>query len=373
MSTSSHPLCGASIALLIAAAATSSAFAQPASTCTTSPGPDCLYAAAATYGFTPFERSVTYDDHAGDPRTVKVLIRQPQGTALPMPVVIWSHGGTDGKNEPKNSMAEWSTVTARAGYFSIAIAHAPRDDKSRGKLCTSIGMDTETCNLFSYLNWDRPHDIRAVLNEVERMVDSEFRGQIDKNKVAVGGHSAGAGGAQTIAGAKRNFLHPPATLSDSRPIAFLAFSPQQPGNSGFFDTKFQQPAHSWTDVDRPMLTATGDGDDGCKPSDIPGACVGDTPFGRRIGFGRMPANGNKYQLYLHDADAHHMLFELNVANCPVEIPVDPVKCAEIARWLSSTAIAFLDYHVRQLPAAMQWLQSDRIEQATGGVAEWQRK
>jgi hypothetical protein len=104
---------------------------------------------------------------------------------------------------------------------------------------------------------------------------------------------------------------------------------------------------------------------------VPGQCVGDTPFGRRIGFGRMPA-GDKYQLYLHDADAFHMLFELNAKECG-RLQVDAAKCAEIVRWLSSTALAFLDGHVRRLPAAMQWLQSDRIEQASGGVAEWQRK
>jgi hypothetical protein len=351
------------------AAATTSAIAQ-ATACTASPGPDCLYAPAATYGFTRFERDLVYTDHAGLPRTVKVLIRQPLGVALPMPVVVWSHGGTEGKKNPKNSMAEWSTVSAHAGYFSVAIAHAHRDDASA--LCTSIGMDSEACDLFAHLNWDRPFDIRAVLDELERMAAGEFRGVIDIDKIAVGGHSAGSGGAQTIAGAKRNFLNPPGGLADPRPIAFLALSPQQPGNSGFFDTRFKSPDHSWADVQRPMLTATGDGDDSCEPSDIPGACIGDTPYGRRIGFQRMPATGDKYQLYIHDADAFHMLFELNAKEC-AEKEVDGAKCAEIVRWLSSTTLAFLDGHVRQLPAALQWLQSQRIERASGGVVEWQRK
>lgn len=352
------------------AAATTSAFAQ-APACTASPAPDCLYAAPAIYGYTPFERSVVYTDQSGAQRVVELLIRQPQGAALPMPVVIWSHGG-EGKKSPQASMAEWSTVTAGAGYLSIAIAHAPRDDASRSALCTSIGMDSEACKLFAHLNWDRPHDIRAVLDEIDRMAAGEFGGQIDKTRIAVGGHSAGAGGAQTVAGAARSFVSPPGRLSDPRPIAFLAFSPQQPGVSGFFDTHFQKPGHSWANIERPMLTATGDGDDSCEPSDIPGECIGDTPFGRRIGFQRMPASGNKYHLYVHDADAFHMLFELNAKECG-DKQVDAAKCAEIVRWLSSSAIAFLDGHVRQLPAALQWLQSQRIEQASGGVVEWQRK
>jgi hypothetical protein len=369
MNTPSHSLRLAWIGLLTAA--TTSAFAQ-APACTASPAPDCLYVAEASYGFAPFERSVVYTDSAVRQREVRFLIRQPLGAPLPMPVVIWSHGGTDGKSNPAKSMAEWSELSARAGYLSISIAHAPRDEASREALCQSIGMDSAACRLFSHLNWDRPHDIRAVLDELERMAAGEFRGQIDTAQVAVGGHSAGSAGAQTVAGARRDFGRPPGHLSDPRPIAFLAFSPHQPGISGFFDTHFQRPGHSWTDVQRPMLTATGDGDDGCEPTAAPGACIGDTPFGRRIGFQRMPATGNKYHLYLHDADAFHMLFELNAKECPQK-QVDTAKCAEIVRWLSSAGLAFLDGHVRQSPAALQWLQSNRIEQASGGVAEWQRK
>ena len=365
----SHLLRFASIALLTAA--TTPTFAQ-APNCTASPAPDCLYIAAASYGVTPFERSLVYTDNAVRQREVRFLIRQPLGAPLPMPVVIWSHGGTDGKSNPAKSMAEWSELSARAGYLSISIAHAPRDDASRDALCQSIGMDSAACRLFSHLNWDRPHDIRAVLDELERMAAGELRGQIDTARVAVGGHSAGSGGAQTVAGAQRSFVQPPGKLSDPRPIAFLALSPHQPGISGFFDTHFQKPGHSWTYVQRPMLTATGDGDDSCDALPVAGACIGDTPFGRRIGFARMPASGNKYHLYIHDADTFHMLFELNASACP-DKHVDAAKCAEIVRWLSSTALAFLDGHVRQSPAALQWLQSNRIEQASGGVAEWQRK
>ena len=360
-------------ACIVALGAAGSAFAQ-APTCNQAPGPNCLYFPAATYAFTPFERSTVYTDNAGDQREVRFLIRQPLGAPAPMPAVLWSHGGADGKSSPANSMVEWSEATARAGYFTLSIAHAHREAGSRRRLCNSIGItDDATCTVFKYLNWDRPHDIRAVLDELERMTASgEFVGQIDMHRVAVGGHSAGSGGAQTVAGAKRIFVGAPVELSDPRPVAFLAFSPQQPGSEGFFDTSFQKERHSWTDVHRPVLTATGDGDSTCNPGPEPGSCIGDTPFGRRIGFQRMPADGNKYHLYLHDANAFHTLFELNAGKCP-QLGVDPQRCDEAVRWLSSAGLAFLDAHVRQVPAALQWLQSDRIEQASGGIAEWQRK
>ncbi len=366
----SHLLRFASIALL--AAATSSAFAQ-APACTASPAPDCLYVPAASYGFTPFERSVVYTDNANQQREVRFLIRQPIGAPTPLPVVVWSHGGADGKSSPATSMVEWSEQTASAGYFSVSIAHTHRAHASRSGLCQSLGIaDMAACKVFKYLNWDRPHDIRAVLDALALLSTTEFRGQIDMDRIALGGHSAGAGGAQTVAGAQRIFVGAPLDLSDPRPIAFLAFSPQQPGSEGFFDTRFQKERHSWTGVPRPVLTATGDGDSTCNPGAEAGSCVGDTPFGRRIGFQRMPASGNKYHLYIHDADAFHMLFELNAKECANK-NVDAAKCAEIVRWLTLTGLAFLDGHVRQLPAALLWLQSHRIEQASGGVAEWQRK
>lgn len=365
----SHLLHLASLALL-AATVTSASAQAPA--CTAAPGPNCLYQPAASHGFAAFARELVYTDTTGQPRVVKLLVRQPLGAALPMPVVIWSHGGTTGKRDPATSMVEWGELGARAGYFSISVAHAPRGPASQTALCQSIGMEAAPCARFAHLNWDRPHDIRAVLDELERLAGSEFRGQIDVGRVAVGGHSAGAGGAQTVAGARRDFMRPTATLADPRPVAFLALSPHQPGISGFFDTHFKHPGHSWADVQRPMFTATGDGDDSCEATDVPGACSGDMPFGRRIGFGRMPASGNKYQLYVRDPDTFHMLFELNADKCP-RMNVDTAKCAEIVRWLSSSALAFLDGHVRQLPAALQWLQSDRIERASLGVAEWLRK
>jgi hypothetical protein len=341
--------------------------------CPHAPGPGCLYLPAASYGHMPLERSVTYTDASGQLREVGFLIRQPLGAPAPMPVVVWSHGGADGKSDPQHSMRAWSEVTARAGYFTVSIAHAHRGQDSRRQLCTAIGIvDDATCEVFKYLNWDRPHDIRTVLDELERLAVGDFAGQIDIERIAVGGHSAGSGGALTVAGAWRSFGGAPMTISDPRPVAFLAYSPQQPGSEGFFDTRFGEPRHSWFDITRPVLLASGDGDSTCSPGPEPGSCVGDTPHGRRIPFQRMPASQNKYQLYVHEADAFHTLFQLNGAKCP-QLGVDAQRCDDIVRWLTSTTLAFLDAHLRQHAQALQWLQSDRIGTASGGVAEWQRK
>ena len=138
-----HCLRFALIAWLIAAA--TSAFAQTP-TCHAAPGTACLYAPAASYGFTPFERSIVYTDSVGLACEVKRLMRLPVGAPLPMPVVVWSHGGTAGKRDPANSMAEWNELSARAGYTSISIAHSLRDTSR--DLCVSIGMDAASRDQF---------------------------------------------------------------------------------------------------------------------------------------------------------------------------------------------------------------------------------
>ncbi len=364
-----RPACTLALSLGLAA----SAWAQTAPTCNQAQTADCLYFPSSEHEFTQVQLRTAYTDAAGDLRSVEMLVRVPVGAREPMPVVVWSHGGAEGKESPATSMVEWSEATARAGYFTVSIAHAGRSGSSRGRLCPVVGIpDEPACRNFKYLNWDRPHDIRAVLEELARLnAGGPFSRRIDLDRIAVGGHSAGSGGAQTVAGAKRLFADRPVDLSDPRPIAFLAFSPQQPGAESFFDTKFQQPRHSWSEVTRPVLTATGDGDSTCNPGPEPGSCVGDTPFGRRLGFQRMPP-GDKYQLYLHDADAFHTLFELNGEKC-VQLLGNAAKCDEMVRWLSSTGLAFLDAYLRRSQAAMQWLQSDRIENASRGVAEWLRR
>jgi len=343
--------------------------------CNQSQTTGCLYFPATEYtiGTEPPEviRETAYKDMAGMLRTVKMAIRVPKAATGPLPVVIWSHGGADGKRQPDGVLVEWSRTTAKAGYLTVTIAHQPRDLASRYALCAAppLTMDNATCDLFKHLHWDRPHDISAVINELERLnAAGEFRGQIDLLRIALGGHSAGSSGALSVAGALRNFTGTVLNMHDGRPVAFLALSPQGPGGEGFFDTDFKQPAHSWMSVDRPVLLGTGDGDNVCHRSAEPGSCVGDSPYIRRIVFERMPG-GNKYQVYVHDADAFHMLFELNTAECAAK-NVDQGKCDEIARWLRSTALAFLDAQLRQNPLAIQWLRSNNIETASGGVAEW---
>lgn len=349
----------------------------------------CLYFPSDHYTVAPvITDTIIYTDIAGLTRSVRIAIRIPITAPVPLPVVIWSHGGAEGHTNPAKSMVGWSETTAEAGYLTISIAHSSRTD-TRRLLCNAIMTtvtitetgygwdlrDEDRCEYFKYLNWDRPYDIRAVLDALERMnAQGALQGRIDLAHIAVGGHSSGSSGALTVGGALRNFTGASIDLSDPehRPAAYLAFSPQQPGSEGFFDTDYQQPIHSWISITSPVLFGTGDGDNTCDRGAEPGSCYGETPYGRRIAFERI-APREKYRIYFHDADTFHELFALNTDNEKCGTEVTQQKCDEIARTLRSVALAFLDDHLRGNMVAQQWLGRNDVELATGGVAEWSHK
>jgi hypothetical protein len=70
-------------------------------TCRQSPGPGCLYFPPTRYAFTEIERETVYDDAAGQPRTVRVLLRKTRGRG-PAPA-----GGRNGVFQV--FLTSWST------------------------------------------------------------------------------------------------------------------------------------------------------------------------------------------------------------------------------------------------------------------------
>ena len=393
--------------LTLALLAAGTAFAPPAPAqtfCQFPTSPDCLYQPPAPYpyAFNQTRMTLDYPDQTGHTRSIEILVREPVGAALPMPVVIWSHGGSRGKTDASNSLPEWSEASASAGYLTVSIAHPGRPDTcngasppaectaadppgSREDLCNTLGIAVDDCKDWRHLDWDRPFDILRTLIEVEARAQGAWAGRIDLGRIAVGGHSAGSGGALSVAGAVRVHRGVPLdfpsyattvypALTFPVPVAYLAFSNQGPGSRGFFERDFGLADTSWDPIDAPVLLATGDGDNGCDPRSD---CAGDdTPYSRRAPFDFMPGPG-KYRLYLHDTDAFHNLFALKESKCDPNGPVSAAKCADLHDWLRSAALAFLDGHVRGSADALAWLAADNIVEAADltwpGVVEWARK
>ncbi|HSS02742.1 MAG TPA: hypothetical protein VLM79_37030 [Kofleriaceae bacterium] len=282
----------------------------------------------------------------GGPRRIPIAIRKPLALG-PRPVVVWSHGGAGGKTDPRDSLPEWSVATAEHGYFTVSIAHVPRTCDQQAALCTSLGVTPCACDVdFKYLNWDRPHDIRAVLDYLETIATSE---NLDLDDLAVGGHSAGAGAVMMLAGATRVYTADPVSFADPRPKAFLAFSPQGPGSEGFTDTSFDG-------VARTLLVGTGDGD----------ITDGDTPDVRRMAYDLSPGL-NKFLVYIADARTRHTTFEHKTDAC-VRGGTDLATCQQFLGWLDAAALHFLDGVLRRDRAARDWMMSPALSNLSGGVA-----
>ncbi|HUQ06075.1 MAG TPA: hypothetical protein VM261_26410 [Kofleriaceae bacterium] len=306
---------------------------------------------------------LSYSDAAGQTRTFQVAVRTPMGAPEPLPVVIWSHGGNDGRINAANVGTEWAAVLAGGGYLVVTIAHAPRDPSSRSALCAALGYDATGCLTFKYLSWDRPHDVRRTLDFVETQAASgPFAGRIDADHIVYAGHSAGAGSVDMVNGASRAIAGTQMIVDDPRPVAFIANSPEPSGDDGFIDASFAGCA-------RPTLINTGVGDDTGDPGAV---TIGEN---RTRVFDLMPPGG-KHRLFLLGEAARHSTFDMSPDDCErwsTDRGLDPGQCATYRRWIASSALAFLDAHTRNSGGGAAYLASDNLRILTAGVATWDRR
>ncbi len=281
-------------------------------------------------------------------RTIPVFIRYPAEATGQLPMVLWSHGGGADVNG-KYGNVDWGTTLARAGYIVIHISHIPRTQAERDALYTEFGVPPAQGNsYFGVLEVDRPRDANAVLADLNGIENAfpQIAGRIDRNRIAVCGHSFGSYTAMTLAGGRVELTPAITDMSFANPLpkVFMALSPQGPGRFGWKED-------SWREIFRPVLTMTGlnDNTDG---EDAPS---------RLIPFEKMP-NGKKYRLFINDLDATHNTFNLNNNLRP-----------EFGQWVASYGLAFLDANLKNNAQAQAFLISSRINYASRKVATVARK
>lgn len=355
------------------------------------------------------EQEIRYQDITGAERAFRIELRRPVDLPTPSPLIVWSHGGSGGKEQPSTVGVEWGEVFARAGYLSIAIAHPGRGPAEMQALCEALelgdcalqtctsdaeclwgtgpdaepgactpdaGLGTGYCRFFKPGNWDRPHDVRAVLNWVEAEASGGMLdGVVDVSKIAYAGHSAGAGSTMMVAGATRRYREGAQdwSLIDPRPVAFLSCSPQGPGDDGFTEASFTREqcvaladsADHAACLSRPHLVLTGVDDGG----------VGET---RRLSFDLAP-DGDRYLGYITEPAAQHTTFDYATEGCSNYAakeglgPEYPERCNTYRLWLRSAAVAFFDAKLRGDAAAQAYLDSDNLAAFGGAAFEWMRK
>lgn len=264
---------------------------------------------------------LTYRDVAGSPRTIVAQLRPPAGSppAGGWPVLVWSHGGADGKESVARVGDGWTRAFHEAGYLVVAIAHTGRELDERYELCDAIGV--VDCDQYKYLTWDRPHDAIAVFDWLEQVAATQP--EIDLDRLAYGGHSAGTVSVLAIAGMTGHSASEVQPPSDPRPVVFVAASPPGVMTIGLDESSFAA-------IDRPVLMLTGAGDD-------TDGSVGDD---RRDGFALL-AEGRRGLVWVDDHRARHTTFDLDLSACQ-RSGGTRAECRSIARAIADLGVAWVD-------------------------------
>ncbi len=302
-------------------------------------------------------------------RPVPLRIRFPRASAArpgPFPIVIFSHGaGGSG-----DAFAELSERWASHGYVVVHPTHSDsiKLRRQRGEridnLREELSQITRRVDLF-----DRRADVVLILDsldEIERAIESTDAAEdgrapdvrlLDRDRIAIAGHSAGALTAQTMAGVRfygRGRGGAGRSFADPRIRAAVVISGQ-----GLTRPAFRE--DSWRDITIPMLVIAGSRD--------VTAVSNETPQSRRHPF-EYASPGDKYLAYI-DGATHGSYVGKRTAGAIDEDPPDNIDY--ITDMVGFTTLAFVDAYLRKESTARAWLNSDAPSRLAGGRTEFRSK
>lgn len=145
------------------------------------------------------QETVTIND-TGRQRSFEVLLYLPETqSSRPTPVVIISHG----LGSPPSDFASLAEHLASYGFLVALPQHIGSDNQRKQEFFQRLSPE-----IFDVTDFiERPKDISAVIDELERRNPSQFGGRLDVENVGVVGHSFGGYTALAVAGAQLNFDH----------------------------------------------------------------------------------------------------------------------------------------------------------------------
>lgn len=305
------------------------------------------------------ERLALHDD--AREKDLLCAVRYPKDAAGPLPLVVFSHGaGGDSR-----AFSELSAHWASWGYVVVHPTHSDsvRLRKEQGEDITDLRKEMR--NIVSKVDLpSRVADIRFILDSIPE-IEKATGARVDRERIAMAGHSAGALTTQVIAGVKvraaRQFGGKGTFLSvnsagDPRIKAAVVISGQGPGRLLTED--------SWKDLTLPMLVITGS-----KDTSI---VTDETPESRRKPY-ELAKPGNKYLLWIEGATHSSFQGKQSVAFRGFIGEEAPQNLEMIADATSSATTAFLDAYLRSDAEAKAYLVSDELEEFTEGEATLEHK
>ncbi|MFO0181009.1 MAG: alpha/beta hydrolase family protein, partial [bacterium] len=297
-------------------------------------------------------------------KEIEALVRYPDDVGT-FPIIIFSHGSFSNKETFDVASEHW----ASHGYVVIHPNHADARggagrigrDRIAGQQ-ESGGTDKENPNrtnsnkqenrrgaglviggLGGGANMDRIERIKDItsvldsLDQVETQIPS-LKGRLNRDAIAVAGHSFGAYVAQCHGGVKTLIEGKLENLSDPRVKCVVPISAQAESES------YGLTAESWTDASTPAMHITGTRDRSAP--DRPGGQFGDAST-KVIPFERSP-QGGKYLLIIEDAT--HVSFGGRMGRLR--------GGADAAGLTKSVSLAFLEAYLKQDVEAKAWLDGE---------------
>jgi predicted dienelactone hydrolase len=303
-------------------------------------------------------------------REVEARVRSPRLAAacmLTLPMVIFSHGaGGD-----SGAFADLCTHWASHGYVVVNPTHSDsvRLRRQQGEMLTPGGGSIAEQIVRRVNLLDRRDDIRLVLDSLAQ-IESELaeanpagtgapggRVRIDRARIALAGHSAGAMTTQALAGVAfygRVGRGAGIRFAEPRLKAFVVISGQGLGRPAFRK-------ESWRTIRAPMLVIAGS-EDRSPVSD-------EKPEGRKDPYLYAPA-GDKYLVFIEGA-THGSYAGKSVTRLLGERPSGNI--GYITDITAFSTLAFLDAYLKDDREARRYLQSDALTRYPGGKTEYQRK
>ena len=287
-------------------------------------------------------------------RTLPVKIYLPSDAVAakaPYPVVIFSHG-LGGSVEAAPYLAEAWT---KAGYFCLFVQH-PGSDSEVWRPALMQGKNAMIGRLKGAANGEnlieRVGDIKFIIDELTRRNQSEgeLKGQLDLTKIAMSGHSFGAGTTLALAGQSYGQYGQGTSASDPRIKAAIYLCP--PVNVARI-----VPGKTYAQIKIPGLLLTGTED----VSPI---------YETRAEDRRRPFDGISapHQYLVNFKGANHATFGGSRGFRKGGAEDDKFHLL-----IAKVTTEFLDAALKNDAAAWQWLDGPAVEQCLANTAYFERR
>lgn len=301
-------------------------------------------------------------------KDLEVTVRYPAaaaGAAGRFPLVIFSHGA----GGSRAAFADLTTHWASHGYIVVLPTHADSIQlrQRRGEDLSRLRRDLDSLRR-DVRPLDRLADVVFLLDSIgvleqriEGLRGTGGAGRVDRGRIGVAGHSAGALTAQMAAGVKVRGATPGAPLAvrnvgDPRIDAAVLISGQGTTNRMFTD-------QSWNELSTPLLVITGS-------KDV--AAIGnETPASRREPFEKAKP-GDKYLVFIEGATHSSYQGKRRTLGPDLSVPADQLL-QMITEVTDAATLAFLDLYLKDDAAARAYLRSDALASFSGMRAALERK